>query len=172
MSATDIATPPKRCPVHAAVREAVYIRNMRSYSHPRADGAFFVRAQEGELLKREVNVSALYSALESKRDSEGISWRELAREIGVNHSIFTRLSKGHRPDVDTFVTLTGWLGLSPERFVEGDEPAGPSEETMEVISTYLRADRSLQPKSAQAIESVLRAAYEQLAERDGRPSGT
>jgi transcriptional regulator with XRE-family HTH domain len=117
-------------------------------------------------LKREVNVAALYAALDSKREAEGLSWRELARVLGVNHSIFTRLSKGHRPDVDSFVTLTGWLGLSPDRFVEGEAPDDMPEETVEVISTYLRADRSLQPKSAQAIESVLRAAYEQFADRD------
>jgi transcriptional regulator with XRE-family HTH domain len=115
-----------------------------------------------------VNVAALYSALDAKREAEGLSWREVARAIGVNHSIFTRLSKGHRPDVDTFVTLTGWLGMAPERFVDGDVANPATEETLEVISTYLRADRALQPKSAQAIESVLRAAYEQLAER--RPS--
>ena len=115
-------------------------------------------------MKREVNVAALYAALENKRDAEERSWREIAREIGVNHSIFTRLSNGHRPDVDTFVTLCGWLGLAPERFVAGDADE-MSEQTLEVISTYLRADRSLKPKSAQAIESVLRAAYDQLAER-------
>jgi transcriptional regulator with XRE-family HTH domain len=116
-------------------------------------------------LKREVDVAALYSALDSKREADGLSWRELAREIGVNHSIFTRLSKGHRPDVDTFVSLTGWLGLSPERFVVGDAANDVQEETVEIISSYLRADRALKPKSAQAIESVLRAAYDQLAER-------
>jgi transcriptional regulator with XRE-family HTH domain len=115
-------------------------------------------------LKREVNVSALYSALDSKREAEGLSWRQVAGVLGLNHSIFTRLSQGHRPDVDTFVTLTGWLGMAPERFVDGgDEEL--SEETLEVIASYLRADRSLKPKSAQAIESVLRAAYDQLAER-------
>jgi transcriptional regulator with XRE-family HTH domain len=112
-----------------------------------------------------VNVAALYSALDSKREAERLSWREVARETGVNHSTFTRLSQGKRPDVDTFMTLTGWIGLSPDRFVEGDEPAVVEEETVAVISTYLRADRSLKPKSARAIESVLRAAYEQLAER-------
>lgn len=117
-------------------------------------------------MKREVNVPALYSALEAKRAAEDLSWRDVARQVGVNHSIFTRLSKGHRPDVDTFVTLTGWLGMAQERFVEGTEEPEMSEETLEVISSYLRADRALKPKSAQAIESVLRAAYEQLAEQD------
>jgi transcriptional regulator with XRE-family HTH domain len=117
-------------------------------------------------LKREVNVAALFSALDSKREAEGLSWREVARELEVNHSIFTRLSKGHRPDVDSFVTLTSWLGMAPERFVEGEEAQPMQEETVEVIASYLRADRSLKPKSAQAIESVLRAAYEQLVERE------
>lgn len=116
-------------------------------------------------MKREVNVPALYSALDAKRAAESLSWRDVARRVGVNHSIFTRLAKGHRPDVDSFVSLTGWLGMAPERFVEGVDEPEMSEQTLEVISSYLRADRALQPKSAQAIESVLRAAYEQLANR-------
>lgn len=114
-------------------------------------------------MRREVNIPALYAALENKREADGKSWREIAREVGVCSSIFTRLSKGHRPDVDVFVTLCGWLGLSPERFV-GDDAKPLPENTMEVIAQHLRADRALRPKTAHSIESIIRAAYEQLAE--------
>lgn len=149
------------------IAQVVEMRNIWRYAEPMAISAPILGSSDVERtdLKRQVNVSALYSALDSKREAEGLSWREVARAIGVNHTIFTRLSQGKRPDVDTFVSLTGWLGMAPERFVEGDEAVDMQEETIEVISSYLRADRSLKPKSAQAIESVLRAAYEQLTER-------
>lgn len=107
-------------------------------------------------LKRTLNVAALYSALDSKREAEEKSWREVAREVLVNHSVFTRLSQGHKPDVDTFLTLTGWLEIAPERFVDGPGAAPPSEETVEVIARYLRADRSLKPKVRRAFEDLLR----------------
>lgn len=116
-------------------------------------------------MKRHINVGALYAALESKRESEGRSWRDIAKELGVSASTFSRLGQGKGTDIDTFVTLTGWLGVAPDAFVEGEKAEfETSEETLAVITSYLRADRNLKPRSAQAIETVLRAAYEQLAE--------
>lgn len=106
--------------------------------------------------RRRLNVSALYSALNSKREAEQKSWREVAREVLVTHSVFTRLSQGHKPDVDTFLTLTAWLDIAPEQFVDGPETAPPSEETVEVIARYLRADRALKPKVRRAFEDLLR----------------
>jgi hypothetical protein len=41
-----------------------------------------------------------------------IPFREIARQIGVGPSMFTRLSKGQRPDVDSLLSLLMWL--SPE----------------------------------------------------------
>lgn len=122
-------------------------------------------------MKREVNVGALFGAIDSKRDAEGLSWRELASKLEISPSVFTRLGQGSRPDVDTFLTLTSWLGVHPDRFAQGTdgEESPLNEETMAVISTFLRADRALKPKSAEAIEAVLRAAYEQLADQ-GSPS--
>lgn len=120
--------------------------------------------------KRQLDVAALYSALDAKRESLGMSWTQAAKDAGVGPALMTRLSQGKRPDADSLVTLTGWLGLSTDRFVVGEEPEAAPEATVEVISTYLRADRSLKPRSAAAIESVLRAAYEQLTERDANAS--
>lgn len=118
-------------------------------------------------MRRQINVGALYGALDAKRRSEGLSWRDLAGELEVSPSVFTRMAQGSRPDVDTFLTSVDWLGLAAERFTEGeDSPSeAEAEETVAVISTYLRADRALKPKSAEAIETILRAAYEQLAEK-------
>lgn len=114
---------------------------------------------------RWLNVAMLYSALDSKREAGDLSWREVAREVGVNHALFTRLAKGHRPDVDAFLTLTGWLGIPAEYFMDGGEVQVAQEDTVEVISKYLRVDRALQPKSAHALESILRAAYDVLGRR-------
>jgi hypothetical protein len=117
-------------------------------------------------MKRHIDNGVLYAALELKREEVGRSWRDIAKELDVSPSTFSRLSKGSGVDTDTFVTLTGWLGVAPESFVVG-EKASPerSEETMSIISSYLRADRNLKPRSAAAIETVLRAAYAQLSEQ-------
>jgi transcriptional regulator with XRE-family HTH domain len=116
-------------------------------------------------MERKVDVAALYSALDSKRQSEKKSWRQLAVELSLSASVFTRLAQGKRPDLDSFISMTGWLGQPADSFIEGDKPSeAEAEETVAVISTYLRADKSLKPASAQAIEDIVRTAYEQLAE--------
>jgi hypothetical protein len=40
---------------------------------------------------------------------DAISYREIARTIGVHQSIFTRLNDGLRPDVDALCSLLMWL---------------------------------------------------------------
>jgi transcriptional regulator with XRE-family HTH domain len=117
-------------------------------------------------MNRQVDVAALHSALDSKRRAEKLSWRELAGQLDLSPSVFTRMAQGRRPELDTFAVLTGWLGMSAEDFIDGDRPSeDEARETVTVISTYLRADKALKPESAQAIEEIVRTAYEQLAER-------
>lgn len=119
-------------------------------------------------MKRHVDVDALYAALESKKSEFGLSWRGLADELGISdHTVFTRMSQGKVPQADALLSLTGWLGVPLEQFATGDVVAPDSRrQTMEAIRTYLRADRSLAPESADAIASVLQAAYDQLAEKE------
>lgn len=120
-------------------------------------------------MKKQVDTTALYSALLEKKEAEGRSWRAIAEDLGLNHAIFTRLYKGAKPDADALLTLTDWLGESPDRFMSGRAAEREDRETLAVIGTYLRADRRLTPQSADAIEAVVKAAYEQLAEPS--PSG-
>jgi transcriptional regulator with XRE-family HTH domain len=116
-------------------------------------------------MRQRVDWGALYAALEAKRDSQRRSWRVIANELDVSPSVFTRLAHGHTADVDTFLTLSAWLGVPAETFVEGDEQRAPdSEATLAVIASSLRADRALKPRNAEAIETVLRAAYDHLAD--------
>ena len=116
-------------------------------------------------MKREIDTTALYSALLAKKEEEGLSWRAVALELGIASSIFTRLYKGSRPDMDTVLTLTGWLGVPVERFLSGQAAERDERrETMVAIGSHLRADRRLTPEGADAIAAVVRAAYDQLAE--------
>ena len=116
-------------------------------------------------MKREIDTTALYSALLAKKEEEGLSWRAVALELGIASSIFTRLYKGSRPDMDTVLTLTGWLGVPVERFLSGQAAERDERrETMVAIGSHLRADRRLTPEGVDAIAAVVRAAYDQLAE--------
>lgn len=116
-------------------------------------------------MKRDVDTIALYSALLEKKDEQGRSWRDIAKELSISNSVFTRLYKGSKPDGGTLLTLTNWLGVPTDRFMTGQAAARDERrETLSAIRTHLRADRRLTPQSAEAIETVVRAAYDQLAE--------
>jgi transcriptional regulator with XRE-family HTH domain len=117
-------------------------------------------------MQRTVDLGALYSALDSKRRGEDLSWRQLAGKLDISPSVFTRLAQGRRPDLETFLAMVDWLGATAEDFVAGEKPSqDEAQETVAAISTYLRADRALKPESAEAIESIVRTAYEQMADR-------
>ena len=105
--------------------------------------------------------------MESKKSEFGLTWRGLASQLELgDHTVFTRMSHGKLPETNTLLTLSGWLGMPLDKFARGEMAAPDSRrQTMEAISSYLRADKDLAPESADAITSVLRAAYDQLARR-------
>ena len=112
-----------------------------------------------------IDIPALYVALDARRNREEMSWRELAKELNLSPSVFTRLAQGRQPEVSSYARMTNWLGVSMDDFVERDKPtAEAAEDTMEAIASYLRADKALKPESARAIETIVRAAYEEMAE--------
>jgi len=116
-------------------------------------------------MRREIDVSALYGALDSKRNARKMSWRQVAEELGLSSSIFSRLARGSRPDFDSYIRMTEWLGVPLESFVGGRKPEiTESEETVAAIAAHLRADESLKPASARAIEKIVQAAYDEMAE--------
>src|SRR5215467_10348043 len=114
-----------------------------------------------------VNVDALYAALDTKRKTHDSSWREVARELDVSPSTFSRMAQGRRPDVDTFATLLRWLGMPAESFMRG--PSNRSDEAEEpvwMVSSYLRSAKNMKPQDAEALEDIFRAAYKRLVRDD------
>jgi transcriptional regulator with XRE-family HTH domain len=110
-----------------------------------------------------VDVEALYAALDSKRKAQETSWREIARELEISPSTFSRMAQGRRPDVDTFATLLHWLGMPAESFMRSTRETGaPEEEPVAMVSSYLRAARNIEPGDADALEEIFRAAYKRL----------
>lgn len=108
-----------------------------------------------------VNVAALYAALDEQRRTKDISWRQLARELGLSPSLMSRLANGLRPDVDAFATLLGWLGMSASSFLAGDDREGSVSasrpDLMAEIAPLLRAHSEFKPHEIDYLEDVFRA---------------
>jgi transcriptional regulator with XRE-family HTH domain len=114
------------------------------------------------MVKAHFDVAAFYAALDAHRSARGMTWKQVAAATGVSASTLTRMAQGRRPDVDGLAALVQWSGLDSAAFVrDGDEQRGQPE-PMAMISTYLRSDPHLTHEDAQALEDIIRAAYQHL----------
>ena len=66
---------------------------------------------------RRFDSQELYEALNQQRLAQGLTWREVAAEIGVSVTTITRIKNGGRMEVDGMLAMVGWLNTPVERFV-------------------------------------------------------
>ena len=120
--------------------------------------------------KSPVDVPKLAALLRAKRAHRGL--REIADQIeGVSASTLSRLEQGNLPDLETFMRLCNWLGVSADDFKvkAGKNRSGKSEPSVpEFLEAHLRADRTLPPKMIEALSQVIKHAY-QVAQH-GKPT--
>jgi transcriptional regulator with XRE-family HTH domain len=111
-----------------------------------------------------LDVETLYGALDARRKSKKLSWRDVAKEAGVSPSTLTRMSQGKRPDVDGFAALIAWLGVPADHFLKAPQSTKSKKKAdpMAMISTYLRASPELDKKSLEALEDIIQAAWRRL----------
>jgi transcriptional regulator with XRE-family HTH domain len=104
---------------------------------------------------------AFYRALEATVAARSKNWKQVAAETGVSASTLTRMAQGRKPDAASLAALSAWAGLNPSDFVQAPYKAARAE-AMAQISTLLRADPNLDAEGAEAVEAIVRAAYERL----------
>ncbi len=111
-----------------------------------------------------IDVGALHAALERRRQARGQSWREVASELDLSPSTFSRLAAGHRPDVDAFATMLRWLDLEAKDFMSPAPSSGaePSPEPLAAVSSVLRSSRGVSEEQAEALEDIFGAAYRSI----------
>lgn len=105
--------------------------------------------------------NAFYGALEATVAARAVPWKQVALETGVGASTLTRMAQGKKPDAASLAALAAWAGLNPTDFVNAPYKT-PRPEPMAQISMLLRSDPKLDEQGAEAVEAIVRAAYEQL----------
>lgn len=117
-----------------------------------------------------VNVKVLHDALDAARVEAGLSWRQLAKELGVSASTISRMAQGLKPDVSAFVAMTTWLRMPAERFYVTDAAAHDQADEPELVASLtplLRARRDLSETDVEYLQEVIAAAARRFkAERD------
>ncbi|MEM8720389.1 MAG: helix-turn-helix domain-containing protein [Cyanobacteria bacterium P01_G01_bin.39] len=113
-------------------------------------------------MKSNLDAERLANLVRSKRGNRGL--RETAKEIGnVSPSTISRVENGKTPDMDTFLALCDWLEIPPAELMtntDNQEDIG----TPEAIEIQLRADKNLDPATANALASLVKAAYKDLSQ--------
>jgi transcriptional regulator with XRE-family HTH domain len=117
-----------------------------------------------KILEKGFDGDAFYRALETTVAARSKTWKQVSLETGVSASTLARMAKGRRPDAASLAALSAWAGLNPSDFVDGSF-ARSSPEAIAQISTLLRTDPNLDAQSAEAVEAIVKAAYERLAKR-------
>jgi transcriptional regulator with XRE-family HTH domain len=120
-----------------------------------------------------VNTEVLGRAIRRRRESLGLSLRDVADETSVSASTLSRIENGTgKPDADNIARLTRWLDVPMERILGGQHSDGESappvvyfarESTPEIVEAHLRADRNLTPETATALSELFRVAYTQFS---------
>jgi transcriptional regulator with XRE-family HTH domain len=108
---------------------------------------------------------AFYRALEATVNARSNTWKQVAAETGVSASTLTRMAQGRRPDAASLAALSAWAGLNPSDFVQAPYKA-PRHESLAQISRLLRTDPNLDSDGAEAVEAIVRAAYEKLRKNE------
>ena len=118
-----------------------------------------------------VDVKSLHAALDKARESRGLSWRQLAKDIGVSASTLSRMANNLKPDVSAFAAMTTWLKMPAEDFyVGGATDTGVEEpDLVAQLVPLLRARKDLTTKDVEYLEEVIGAAAKRFrAESESR----
>ena len=112
-----------------------------------------------------LDTKKLATMVRTKRAGRGL--REAAVEAGdISPSTLSRVENGKAPDMETFLLLCDWLRVSPNEFFKNTvEPEkDQASDTSEAIAIHLRADKTLDPATANALASLVKAAYRDLSQ--------
>ena len=104
---------------------------------------------------------AFYRALETTVQTRGVTWKQVSIKTGVSASTLARMAQRRRPDAASLAALSAWAGLNPSDFVDAPYRVAQPEPLAQ-ISSLLRADPALDSDAAEAVEAIVRTAYERL----------
>ena len=102
---------------------------------------------------------AFYKTLSATVAARDTNWRAVSAQTGISQSTLSRMSKGRRPDAASLTALSAWSGINPVDFMSAPKN---DPEPVAMVSRLLRADPNLDAHGADALEAILKTAYDSL----------
>jgi transcriptional regulator with XRE-family HTH domain len=120
--------------------------------------------------KTQVDTARLRAVLEARITDKALSWRQAAGQIGVSPSLLSRLKSGLRPDLDGYVRIVRWLGLSADDFITGnDREAVRDVGVMTEVTALLGRQTDLSEADKVYLQDLIRASLTHCYSRSGSP---
>lgn len=117
-----------------------------------------------------VDVAQLYATLDAERRDRGLSWRQVAAEADVSSFLFSRMGKGHRPDLESFAALVQWLGVPAQQFMRQPEHDSGRQSALETeLAPLLRARKDLTSEDQQYLLDLVNATTKFLKSQRREP---
>jgi len=116
-------------------------------------------------MRGRIDVSRLQATLDAERQARGLSWRQLAQEVGVSPSLLSRMGKGHRHDLESFAALVQWLRQPAEEFMRpvGDQRDTGDQPNLEAqFAPLLRARADLSDEDKEYLMQMVAATIKYL----------
>jgi transcriptional regulator with XRE-family HTH domain len=106
-----------------------------------------------------LNNDLLAGMVKNKRGDKGL--RTVAEEINVSSATLSRIEQGKIPDVETFIKICNWLGVSTDTFITGNSKK-KAVSTKDQVLAHLRADRELDKPTVNMLITMIDLAYNKL----------
>lgn len=116
--------------------------------------------------RQNFDFNAFYKALSATVSARDISWKSVSEQTGVSQSTLSRMSKGRQPDAASLTALAAWSGLNP---VDFSAVPKNNAEPVAMVSKLLRSDPNLDDDGADALEAIIKTAYERLKRSPSNP---
>ena len=102
---------------------------------------------------------SFYAALSATVKVRDTTWKAVSEETGVSQTTLSRMSSGRKPDAASLTALSAWSGLDPVDFMSTPQRA---REPIAMVSKLLREDPNLDRAGADALETIITAAYDRF----------
>ena len=107
--------------------------------------------------------TAFYKALNATVAARGTNWKTVSEQTGVSQSTLSRMSKGRQPDAASLTVLAAWSGINPVEFTAAPKSRP---EPIAMVSRLLRQDPALDDAGADALDAIIKTAYDSFKRRD------
>lgn len=118
---------------------------------------------EADMTQRpQFDFQAFYKALSATVSVREETWKTVSEQTGVSQTTLSRMSSGRQPDAASLTALAAWSGINPVDFTTAPKRR---RESIAAVGRLLRQDPSLDEAGADALEAIIRTAYEGLRRR-------